>query len=163
MTWGEWCDMEECNEECPYFKADACNMSGMVCYGGEPIEPPCCIGDYPDDKDIEDIVKEILDRTQRYEEQEDRLIAMKKAKEERAKKAADTRRRVRNYCVNEIVKIKLLKKQIAEIKATQSFAESLAFAFNTTNETFHYEERVKPNPVFKDAIDEITAKLVVAE
>ena len=163
MTWREWLEQEDCNTDCPYYQADICKMQGMRCYGGAPIEPPCASASFPDDKEIDEIVCELLAEIRRYEEREDELLAAKRAKEERAKKAADTRRRMRNYCVAEIVRIKTLKKQIAAIEKIKSFAESLAFAVNTTNEMFRYDERVKPKSQYQAEIDRLKAELADAE
>ena len=163
MTWGEWLEQEDCNTDCPYYQADICKMQGMQCYGGAPIEPPCCSADFPNDKDIDEIVCELLNAMRRYEQYEDELIAARKAKEEKAKRAADTRRRMRNYCITEIVKIKAIKKQIKSLEKVKSFAESLAFAVNTTNELFKYEERVKPKSQFDIEIERLKTELEAAE
>lgn len=163
MTWKEWLEQEGCNTDCPYYKADICKMQGMSCYGGAPIEPPCASASFPDDKEIDEIVCELLAGIRRYEEHEDELLAAKRTKEKRAKKAADTRRRMRSYCAAEIVRIKTLKKQIAAVEKIKSVAESLAFAVNTTNEMFKYKERVKPKCQYQTEIDRLQAELSGAE
>lgn len=53
--WVEGSDNERCrycifNDDCP---------KGMVCYGGEPIEPPCCSLDYDEYLDLDWIAEDI--------------------------------------------------------------------------------------------------------
>ena len=55
LTYGEIVEYNlECSEFCPLY-GEFCN-GGMVCYGGEPIEPPCC--SFKD----EDILQEKYDK-----------------------------------------------------------------------------------------------------
>ena len=163
MTWKEWRDMEDCNSDCPYCQTGICDQRGMVCYGGEPIEPPCCSANFPDDKGIDEIVGELKRRLSRSEEQYDRRLAAKKAKAEQTKKAADTRRRMKMYCSNELARIKEIKRELVRIESLKSLAESYAFAVNTTNEMFRYEERVEPKPELQEAIMLLRTTLVKAE
>lgn len=51
MTYKEFCDKDLSCEECPIYKAEICN-GGWKCYGGAPIEPPCC--SFTDDTDMDE-------------------------------------------------------------------------------------------------------------
>lgn len=57
ITYGELCEYEiEC-EHCPLSIDGWCNCNGgMKCYGGMPIEPPCC------SFDNDDILQEISNK-----------------------------------------------------------------------------------------------------
>lgn len=46
----DYCHYCSLNDECPH---------GMVCYGGEPIEPACCTQDLTELLDTESILEEI--------------------------------------------------------------------------------------------------------
>lgn len=45
----KWIEENGCPEYCKYCIYESDCPKGMVCYGGEPIEPPCCSCDDPAD------------------------------------------------------------------------------------------------------------------
>ena len=159
MKWKEFSEIEDC-ESCPIKKAELCGY-GSSCYGGIPIDPPCCF--FEDDTDIDEWIKEAYDRQRRYEEYQDKLIREKKAKEQRAKKAADTRQKMRLYCMAEIVEIKTLEKRLKAYEKELSFARSLAFAINHTNEMFRCSERLTEKPEAQKTIDELKNQIEIAK
>ena len=159
MKWKEFLEIEDC-DLCPIKKAELCG-GGSSCYGGSPIDPPCCW--FEDDTDLDEWIKEAYERQRRYEEYQDKLIREKKAKEEKAKKAADTRHKMRLYCMAEIVEIKTLEKRLKAYEKELSFARSLAFAINHTNEMFKYPERLTEKPEAQKTIDELKNQIEVAK
>ena len=58
-------DLGEDCELCPVLKAELCT-GGFTCYGGQPIEPPCCSMD--EDTDLDQWVEDALERERKYEE-----------------------------------------------------------------------------------------------
>lgn len=159
MKWKEFLEIEDC-DLCPIKEAELCG-GGASCYGGSPIDPPCCF--FEDDTDLDEWIKEAYDRRRRYEEYQDKLAREKKAKEEKAKKAADTRHKMRLYCMAEIVEIKTLEKRLKAYEKELSFARSLAFAINHTNEMFKYPERLTEKSEAQKTIDELKEKIEIAK
>lgn len=146
-------DLGEDCDNCPLKQNDICS-GGWQCYGGEPIEPPCC--SFNDDTDLDKWVDDFFKRQRAWEDAEDRRIqAEQKRKEQNA--LAQKRRREAKWAVrHETNEIKTLRKRIAANEAAARLASSLAFAFNTTNEMFGYEERVEPK--HKSAIEQENEK-----
>ena len=138
MLW-KYFKQQECCDGCPLLENELCS-GGIVCYGGEPIEPPCCVFD--DDTDMDKWVDDMLAQKLRREEAEDKRLKAEQEKKERAKKAADTRRAMRWYCRDEIQAMKKARKALEAQRALESFASSFAEAINFANEMFRYEERV---------------------
>lgn len=65
MLWKDFKQKEDCYG-CPLLENELCNCHGdIVCYGGEPIEPPCC--NFDDDTDLDKWVDDILARRRRRE------------------------------------------------------------------------------------------------
>lgn len=148
MLWKEIADSEDC-DLCPVKEAELC-CGGYNCYGGAQVEPPCCMFD--DDTDIDEWISE-------YENWKDSQIKSEKAKQEKTKKAAETRREMRWYCLNELQEIKSLEKALSAYESQLSLASSFAFAFNTTNEMFRCPERLKEKPEVKLNIERMKSKI----
>lgn len=159
MKWKDFAELEDCSL-CPLSQAEIC-PGGYACYGGQPVELPCC--SFDDETDLDEWVKEYFDRLKRFEDHEDKIIREQKAKREKAQKAAETRRAMRLYCMAEIVELKSLKKRLGEYEKAYDLAQSLAFAINNTNEMFHYPERVKEKPEVQQHIEDLKAKISEAE
>jgi hypothetical protein len=142
MLW-KYFKQQECCDGCPLLENELCS-GDIVCYGGEPIEPPCCVFD--DDTDMDKWVDDMLAQKLRREEAEDKRLKAEQEKKERAKKAADTRRAMRWYCRDEIQTLKKARKALEAQRALESFVSSFAEAINFANEMFRYEERVGVKP-----------------
>ena len=155
MLWKDFKDKEEC-DGCPLLEYDFC-PGGAVCYGGEPIEPPCYT--FKDDTDLDKWVDDAF--TQMRIEDEQRKAELKK--KERAKKAADTRRAMRWYCRDEIQALKKARKALEAQRALESFASSFAEAINFANEAFCYKERVGVKPEVSDEVLRLEAEVESAK
>ena len=65
MLWKDF-RQKECCDDCPLLENELCNCRGdIACYGGEPVEPPCC--NFDDDTDLDKWVDDILARRRRRE------------------------------------------------------------------------------------------------
>lgn len=153
-------DLGEDCELCPVLKAELCT-GGFTCYGGQPIEPPCCSMD--EDTDLDQWVEDALERQRKYEEYLCKKEKEERLKKEKAKKAADTRHRVRIYCMDEIVALKQAKKQLQKAKELERMASSYVFAVNATNEMFRYDDRVKVKPELSEAVKLLEEKVAQCE
>ena len=145
---------------CPIKRAELCT-GGYACYGGIPVEPPCC--SFDDDTDLDEWVKDAFERRKKYEEHQDKIAMKEKAKKEKAKKAAETRSEMRFYCRNEIKELKSYEKQLEAYKASLRLASTFAEAFNITNEMFGYSERLKQKPEVQQTIDDLEDKIQEAK
>ncbi len=159
MLWKDFREEGDC-ENCPLLKSELCT-GGFQCYGGEPIEPPCC--GFDDDTDLDEWVADQYERLQAYEEYEEKKLKETKERKERAKKAANTRREIRWYCASEILELKRIEKTLKARKAAEGFALSLAEALNLTNAMFQYRERATANPQISEEIKRLEAQLVIAK
>lgn len=157
--WKDFAEKEDC-DGCPLLESEIC-PGGFRCYGGEPIEPPCC--SFDDDTDLDEWVSDYFDRQRRYEEAEDKRLQAEKKKKERAKKAAETRRAMRWYCWDETQALKQAQKALEAQKAAERFASSLAEAINATNEIFRYEERVTVKPEISAEVLRLEAEVDAAK
>lgn len=136
LTYGEIVEYNlECSEYCPLY-GEFCR-GGVVCYGGEPIEPPCC--SFKD----EDVLQEKYDKflygrycwEQKLKEKEEK----QRIKEEKSKIRKQKLREYkwRNY--EDLQKIKDLKKYIKDYNNKLKQIDRLdiyAIAVNSTNEFF---------------------------
>lgn len=157
--WREIAELEDC-DLCPIKKNELCT-GGFACYGGSPIEPPCCF--FEDDTDLEEWIEERFERRRKFEQFEAERIRREKAKKEKAKKAAETMREMRFYCRNEISQLKSYEKQLEAYKASLRLASTFAEAFNITNEMFGYSERLKQNPEVQQTIYDLETKVKEAK
>lgn len=135
-------EIEDC-ENCPLLKEEICPGGMTSSPSGTPIEPPCC--SFDDDTDLDQWIDDYYDGQRRYEEYLDR----KYEEEQKKKHKADVAKRKRNYlkwyCFDEKLEVKRARKRLEAHQAAVSLAESMAFAFNTTNEIFGYSERASVN------------------
>ena len=144
LTYGELCEYDINCDRCPLY--DEFCSGGMVCYGAEPIEPPC----YSFNEDT--VLQEEYDRffmarhrqQQIEDEREEKLKLKKQKSEERKKKLLAYR--IRNGI--ELYKIKELKKKIKQenrrIEMT-GYYKRRADAVNIANKIF--KECNQPNDV----------------
>lgn len=147
-------------EICPLIEEDIC-PGGTCCYGGAPIEPPCCSID--EDTDLYGWIASYYEEQrghEKYLEEKDRKARVMK---ERAQKAAATRRDLRLYCSSELAALKYAKKRLESQKSAEHFVASFAEAINIANEMFRYEERVVTDPKISEAIKVLEAEVAQCE
>lgn len=139
MLYKDLKETEDCSD-CPLLKHEIC-PGGWACYGGNPVEPPCC--SFDDDTDLDKWVSDYYARQRRWEEAEDRRIQKERERKEKNAVAQKRRMEAAWEVRAETREIKDLRNRIAKNEAAIHFAESMAFAINITNEMFRYDERVK--------------------
>lgn len=122
-------EIDDCSI-CPLPGEGLC-PGGMVCYGGEPIEPPCTSWD--GDEDVEDYIESVHASILEREEYEDRLREEREKKKRKNEIAKRKRQYLNIYCYSEKHDVKSLKKQIKSYESIERFADSIATAFNITN------------------------------
>lgn len=159
MLWKEFSKKESC-DGCPLLKNEIC-PGGMVCYGGAPIEPPCCC--FEDDTDLDEWVSRYLEQQRAREDREDRLAREEAKKKERAKKSADTRRAIRWYCRDELYALNRAQKALQAQEAAERFVSSFAEAVNFTNKMFRYEEQVQVKPEISAEVKQLRAEVASAK
>lgn len=159
MLWKDFAEHEDC-AGCPLLENEIC-PGRWRCYGGEPIEPPCC--SFNDDTDLDEWVNQYFSRQHRYEEAEEKRIQAERKKKERAEKAAETRRDMRWYCMAEILALKQAQKALNRQKSVESLVSGFAEAVNITNEMFRYEERVIVKPEISAEIQRLEADVDAAK
>lgn len=159
MLWKDFKEKEDCYG-CPLLEHEMC-AGGIVCYGGEPIEPPCY--NFDDATDLDKWVDDMFAQRRRCEEAENKRLKAEQEKKDRAKKAADTRRAMRWYCRDEIQALKKARKALEAQKALESLASSFAEAINFANEMFRYKERMAVNPEVSDEVLRLEAEVDVAK
>ena len=145
---------------CPLLEEDIC-PGGYRCYGGDPIEPPCCSID--EDADLDDWIEGYYEDQRRYEKYLEEKDRKTRAMKERARKAAATRRALRLYCLSELTALKSAKKRLEAQKSAEHFATSFAEAINFANEMFRYEERVAADPKISEAVKALEAEVAHCE
>lgn len=59
----KWVDSHDGEDFCKYCMYSEECPKGIVCYGGEPIEPYCCGRNYEDYLDTESLLEDIKDDT----------------------------------------------------------------------------------------------------
>lgn len=152
-------EIDDCSI-CPLPGEDLC-PGGMVCYGGEPIEPPCTSWD--GDEDVEDYIESVHASILEREEYEDRLREEREKKKRKNEIAKRKRQYLNIYCYSEKHDVKSLKKQIKSYESIERFADSMATAFNITNEMFRYPERKEVNPEITEKLKSLREQLKKAE
>jgi hypothetical protein len=140
MKWKDIIENEDC-DNCPYYLEGIC-PKGIACYGGTPIEPPCAVLDIPDDKDCGELQDEISVSINKQEEYDHRIYLEEQKKIERYKKAVQTRRNMKLYCMHEIIKISEIKKEIGALRGWDNFTRGLSEAFSFANEVMY---KIKPS------------------
>ena len=159
LLWKDFAEEESC-DNCPILAAEIC-PGGWTCYGGEPIEPPCC--SFDDDTDLNEWVSRYYDYQNKSMEEYDEKRKREGKKKERAKKAAVTRNALRAYCYKEYYELKQAKKELREQKATEQMAISIAEAFNFANEIFRYEERYHARPEISERVKLLDERVAQAQ
>ncbi len=159
MLWKDFDGKEDCSG-CPLLDAEIC-PDGVCCYGGTPVEPPCC--SFDDNTDLDEWVRNYFEQQRIWEEREDARIREKKKKKEQAKKAADTRRAIRLYCWDEIQELRRAQKALDSQKTVERLASSFAEAVNVTNAMFQYAERVAVKPEISKEVRRLEAEVAAAK
>lgn len=90
-------EIDDCSI-CPLPGEGLC-PGGMVCYGGEPIEPPCTSWD--GDEDVEDYIESVHASILEREEYEDRLREERENKKRKNEIAKRKRQYLNIYCYSE--------------------------------------------------------------
>ena len=153
-------EIDDC-EQCPLMKEEICPGGWTASPSGDPIEPPCC--SFDDDTDLEQWVEDYYDSLRRHEEYLDRKWKEEQEKMRKAEIAKKKRDYLKVYCTSERIDVKRARKRLQAHKAAVSLGESIAFAFNTTNEMFGYSERIKKNQKADDELKKLENELVSAE
>lgn len=139
-----WCEVvekaerlgvENC-EVCPLANTREC-AGGMVCYGGSPIEPPCC--SFEDDDDIGAYAYGQEMYREQCVERDYQEMQAKKKKQESAAKAAQTRREMQIYCSREISKLKTLEKRLRSYESLLRMVRNLSVAVNIADDVYSRE------------------------
>ena len=156
----KYSELDDC-ENCPLMKEEICPGGYTSSSGGNPIEPPCC--SFDDDTDLEQWIEEYYESQWRYEEYLDRKYKEEQEKKRKAEVAKKKRNYLKWYCFDENLEVKRAKKRLQSHKAAVSLGESLAFAFNTTNEMFGYSERIKKNNKADEELKRLEDELALAE
>lgn len=153
-------EIEDC-ENCPLLAEEICPGGMTSSPSGTPIEPPCC--SFDDDTDLDQWISDYYDSQRRYEEYLDRKWKEEQEKKRKAEKAKKRRDYLKWYCFDEKMEVKKARKRLAAHQAAVHFAESMAFAINTTNEMFQYSERVNVNKKVDDELERLKNALADAE
>lgn len=128
-------EIDDCSI-CPLPGEGLC-PGGMVCYGGEPIEPPCTSWD--GNEDVEDYIESVHASILEREEYEDRLREEREKKKQKNEIAKRKRQYLNIYCYSyperkevnpEIIeKLKSLREQLK--KAEQKLKDKQKECRNT--------------------------------
>lgn len=153
-------EIEDC-ENCPLLKEEICPGGMTYSPSGTPIEPPCC--SFDDDTDLDQWIEDYYDRKRRYKEYLNRNREEEQEKKRKAEKAKKRRDYLKWYCFDEKLEVKRARKRLSAHQAAVSLAESIAFAFNTTNEMFGYSERVNVNTNADEKLKRLQNALSEAE
>lgn len=153
-------ELDDC-EQCPLMKEEICPGGWSASPSGMPIEPPCC--SFEDDTDLDKWINDYYENLSRYEERLDREWRAEREKKRKAEKAKRKRDYLKRYCFAEETEVKRARKRLSAHQAAVSFAQSMAFAINTTNEMFHYSERVSVNKKVDDELERLQNALADAE
>ena len=94
-----------------------------------------------------------------------KIVCEKKEKRRNEKSEIAKRKRqyLNIYCYSEKHDVKSLKKQIKRYESIDRFADSIATAFNITNEMFRYPERKEVNPEITEKLKSLREQLKKAE
>lgn len=97
-------------------------------------------------------VSDYFDSQRRREERESARLKEERKRKERAKKAAETRRKMQWYCRDEIYELKQAQKALEAQEKLENFSRSFAEAINFANEMFQYKERVAVKPQISEEV-----------
>lgn len=152
LYWSEIMDKEDCSL-CPIYDAGICS-GGMVCYGGSPIEPPCC--SFEPDTELYAWIDGYYDMRNYEFEQEMKAAEAERKRKERAKKAAETKRALNLYCYHELYVLKNAKKRLQSYISQARMIEGLRTVANIMN---NRSGTYKEDPEITQAIE--NAKIAV--
>ena len=159
LTYGELCAYDLSCDMCPFY-GNGCS-GGMVCYGGMPIEPPCC---YFKDSDIlqekYDEFEGLRLRHEQYLKDEENK---KRIKEEKSKIRKQKLREYRWRNFRELDEIKALKKRIKYYNKqldTIDRINTFVYVVNSTNEFFRKHNCLCPEDVEAKEIEEEKANYI---
>lgn len=119
-------EIDDCSI-CPLPGEGLC-PGGMVCYGGEPIEPPCTSWD--GDEDVEDYIESVHASILEREEYEDRLREEREKKKRKNEIAKRKRQYLNIYCYSEKHDVKSLKKQIKSYESIESEIPDVDYGYD---------------------------------
>lgn len=153
-------EIEDC-ENCPLLEEGICPGGMTSTPSGIPIEPPCC--SFDDDTDLDQWIEDYYESQRQYDEYLDRKWEAEQEKERKSEKAKKRRDYLKWYCFNEKLEVKKARKRLTAHQAAISLGESLAFAFNMTNEMFGYSERLKKNQKVDNELKKLEGALAEAE
>lgn len=158
MTFQEFQDKSLDCAECPIAKAEFCSYAQCIEFNSD---PPCSFVD--PNQDMGDWIKEKREQIERIEAREQERVLKQKAKDEAARKRAETTRQMKSYCHNEIQSVKFYEELVKATESDIKTAECMVFAFNTTNEMFGYSQRKEVAPYLFRVLEEAKQKLVLAQ
>lgn len=112
---------------------------------------------------MDEWVREKREQCRLYEERQEQQERKEREKKQIADARAETTRQMKNYCHYERQEVLRLQKEIKSLEKTISTAECRAYAFNTTNKMFGYEERKQVRPELTAKLENLKEQLKVAE
>ena len=140
LTYGELCEYDLGCDCCP-LNGNFCTCNGnMVCYGGEPIEPPCCSFD-PEENLYEIERRWRIAERQEYERQLEK-IRKGKLKEQKSKERKEKLRQYKRRNWENLNKIDILKKKIKKQEKYIDYIERVNIYASVVNDV---------NKMFRDA------------
>lgn len=144
LTYGELSEYNlECKEHCPLYKYGYCS-GGMVCYGGEPLEPPCC--GFDNDTNLDEWCHKAWESEKKHiewQKERERKLALEKEKSELRKRKL-LEYRIRNS--KELEEIRRLKSKIKRENKRIKAIENLRIFANVVNDVNRmFREANQPN------------------
>ena len=136
-----WKEIDDC-DSCPLREEGLCKAGEFNPSSDGAYEPIC--DSFDPDEEVDAIIRDLWDRVYRAEAAYDARVKAAREKEQRKQIAQKRSSEARWHVMSETREIRRLRDRIAKNEAAVNFASSLAFAFNTTNEMFGYEECYKP-------------------
>lgn len=158
MTFTEFQEQGLDCDDCPIKKAQLCGFATCREFNSD---PPCSFAD--GEQDMNDWIKDKNEQIRRIEDYESKKIREQKRKKEIARKRAETTRQMKIFCSTERKEIARLEKAIKALTKTINTAQSMVFAFNSTNEMFGYSERKQVNPELTIQLDDLKEQLKIAK
>ena len=114
LTFGEMCEYDLDCSFCPLNQTYCFCDGGMLCYGGEPIEPMCC--SFNEDDVLRDIYDRFVLQDYAQTKAEEEKEKQQKLKEEKSKQRKQKLREYKFRNCKELEQIKLLKLKIKKEK-----------------------------------------------
>lgn len=140
LTYGELCEYELSCDYCP-LNGDFCTCNGnMVCYGGEPIEPPCL--SFDPEQNLYEIERQWRDFERKEYERENKREEERKLKEQKAQERKEKLRQYKRRNWEKLNEIEFLKKRIKKQEKYIDFIERVNIFASVVNDV---------NKMFRDA------------